>query len=201
MAWVFGGKHFGQWTFEHWFDDEYLHIQEGKIMQKDTVALFVQYNKSVNILMNEIIKTLSQDEWEKNLGGFFPSVRSLCSHLYIGDYTWLKRFNRLKAWTSLSNPFFEKDYSFQETLFEDMKEYLERRPELDNRMIAFAEEITDDDLGNILKYIDSHGAAHERNFGKCLLQFLNHETHHRGMISLYLEILGRENDFSFLFSA
>jgi hypothetical protein len=23
MAWVFGGKHFGQYTHEHWFDDEY----------------------------------------------------------------------------------------------------------------------------------------------------------------------------------
>ena len=23
MAWVFGGKKFGQYTYEHWFDDEY----------------------------------------------------------------------------------------------------------------------------------------------------------------------------------
>jgi len=23
MAWVIGGKHFGQYTYEHWFDDEY----------------------------------------------------------------------------------------------------------------------------------------------------------------------------------
>ena len=23
MAWVTGGKHFGQYTYEHWFDDEY----------------------------------------------------------------------------------------------------------------------------------------------------------------------------------
>ncbi|MDR0444405.1 MAG: hypothetical protein LBH44_13475 [Treponema sp.] len=23
MAWVFGGKRFGQYTYEHWFDDEY----------------------------------------------------------------------------------------------------------------------------------------------------------------------------------
>jgi len=22
MAWVFGGKKFGQYTYEHWFDDE-----------------------------------------------------------------------------------------------------------------------------------------------------------------------------------
>ena len=198
MAWVIGGKHFGQYTYEHWFDEEYSHAQEAKIMQKETITLFVNYNKSVNLLMNGLIANLSQDEWDKALGGFFPSIHSLCSHLYIGDYTWLKRFSRLRLFTSLSNSYFENDYSFQETLFNDMSDYLIERPELDKRMIAFADEITEDDLAQNLKYIDSHGTAHERNFGRCLLQFVNHETHHRGMISLYLEMLGCPNDFSFL---
>jgi len=198
MAWVFGGKHFGQYTYEHWFDDEYTHAQEGKIVKKETITLLSNYNKSVNVLMNEIIKSLSQEQWEKNLGGFFPSVRSLCSHLYIGDFTWLKRFSKLRLFTSLSNPFFETNYSFQETIFENMEDYLVKRPDLDERMITFAGEITDNDVGQNLKYIDSHGTIHGRNFGKCLMQFLNHETHHRGMISLYLEMLDRPNDFSFL---
>ena len=200
MAWIFGGKHFGRYTYEHWFDDEYSYLnrKEGKIMQKETVTFLANYNKSVNLIMNDIIKTLSQEEWEKNLGGFFPSVRSLCSHLYIGDFCWLKRFGRLRLFTSLSASLFEKDYSFKETIFKDMEEYLAKRPELDSRMIAFAEELSDSDMACVLKYIDSKGIAHERNFGRCLLQFLNHETHHRGMISLYLEMLGRENDFSFV---
>ena len=198
MAWIFGGKHFGQYTYEHWFDDEYSPEQKGEMMQKETIKIFVNYNKSVNVFMNDIIKTLSPEEWQKPLGGFFPSVRSLCSHLYIGDYTWLKRFGRLRLFTALSNPFFEKDYSFQETLFEDMGEYLAKRPDLDNRMLAFTDELADDDLSKTLSYIDSRGTPHERNFSRCLLQWLNHETHHRGMISLYLEMLGKENDFSFL---
>lgn len=28
MAWVFGGKKFGQYTYEHWFDDENNEIKE-----------------------------------------------------------------------------------------------------------------------------------------------------------------------------
>lgn len=28
MAWVLGGKHFGQFTYEHWFDDEYSELKE-----------------------------------------------------------------------------------------------------------------------------------------------------------------------------
>lgn len=165
-------------------------------MQK-TIGLFANYNKTVNQAMNGIIKTLSPDEWNKPLGGFFPSVRSLCSHLYIGDFTWLKRFSRLRSFAVLGGPFFEPSYSFQETLFEDMGEYLAKRPELDAKIASFADELTDADMPRLLKYIDSHGNPHERKFGLCLLQFFNHQTHHRGMISVYLEMLGRENDFSF----
>ena len=202
MAWVTGGKHFGQYTYEHWFDDEYedAKTQGAAFMQKEVIALFVHYNMSVNEAMNSIIKTLSQEEWEKTLGGFFPSVRSLCSHLYISDFNWLKRFKNIRSFTTLDASFFDNNYSFTETLFQDMGEYLAKRPDMDNRMIAFTDELTGVDLGSVLKYTDSEGKPHERNFGGCLLHWFNHETHHRGMISLYLEMLGRENDFSNLVS-
>ncbi|MDR2479702.1 MAG: DinB family protein, partial [Treponema sp.] len=67
-----------------------------------------------------------------------------------------------------------------------------------SRILAFTAEITDADTGSILMYTDSQGVTHERNFGGCLLHFLNHGTYHRGMISVYLEMLGRENDFGSL---
>jgi uncharacterized damage-inducible protein DinB len=199
MAWVFGGKHFGEYTYEHWFDDEYeyeeVNTRKGAVMQKETITLFMNYNRSVNNAMNDIIKTLSTEEWEKPLGGFFPSVRGLCSHIYICDYNWLKRFRNIRPFIALNDAFFDSTYSFTETLFEDMGEYFAKRLELDSRMIAFADELTDTDIDSTINYTDSEGNAHKRNFGGCLLHFLNHETHHRGMISLYLEMLGRENDF------
>jgi len=33
MAWVIGGKHFGQYTYEHWFDDDF---EEPKIDEDST---------------------------------------------------------------------------------------------------------------------------------------------------------------------
>jgi uncharacterized damage-inducible protein DinB len=170
-------------------------------MTKEIITLFAKYNKSVNEAMNGFIKTLSPAEWEKNLGGYFPSVRSQCSHLYICDFNWLKRFKNLRSFSTLNDSFFNQSYSFSETIFADMGEYLAQRPDMDRRMLAFAEEITDADLGAVLNYTDSHGKTIERNAGGCLLQALNHGTHHRGAISVYLEILGRENDFSSLAQA
>jgi uncharacterized damage-inducible protein DinB len=166
-------------------------------MQKDIFVLFAKYNKTANQKMNEVIKTLSKEEWDKNLGGFFNSVRGICSHLYICDFNWLKRFSRLRDFDVFKEAFFAKEsYSFKEKLFPEMDEYLTSRPLLDERIIAFVNEIDEKDLNSVLKYSDSEGNTYERNFGGLIMHSLNHDTHHRGMISLYLEMLGRENDFA-----
>ena len=167
-------------------------------MQKEVITIFVNYNKSVNEGMNGIIKTLTPSEWDKPLGGYFSSIRSLCSHLYICDFNWLKRFKAIRSFAILDNPFFDQNFSFKDTIFPDMEDYLAKRPDLDSRLIDFAGELTESDMDSVLKFTDSHGVNHERNAGGCILQFLNHQTHHRGMISVYLEMLGKENDFSSL---
>ena len=37
MAWVFGGKHFGQFTYEHWFDDEYTEVKTQNAAQEKII--------------------------------------------------------------------------------------------------------------------------------------------------------------------
>jgi uncharacterized damage-inducible protein DinB len=172
---------------------------KGDIMQKDIFVLFAKYNKTVNEKMNEIIKTLSKEEWDKNLGGFFNSVRGLCSHLYICDFNWLKRYSRLRDFDISKEAFFSREpYSFKEILFADSGEYLTSRPVLDEKIIAFINEASEKDLDSLLKYTDSEGTTYEKNFGGLVMHSFNHGTFHRGMISLYLEMLGRENDFASL---
>jgi uncharacterized damage-inducible protein DinB len=161
---------------------------------KDSITLFARYNKSVNEKMNGFIKTLSPQEWDKDLGGHFKTVRGLCSHLYMADVNWLRRFKNLRDFSALKNPLLEQDFAYTDVLFEDKADYLAKRPELDDIVTALAGEITDEDLESSLKYTDPHGKPVEMNFGGGLLRFLNHQTHHRGALSLYLELLGREND-------
>ena len=172
-------------------------IIEGAHMQRDTFILWAKYNKAANEKMDAIIKTLSPEEWEKNLGGYFKSVRGLCSHLYICDFNWLKRFSKLRKFNIFDEAFFNRDpYPFSEILFADMKEYLTGRPVLDEKISAFANELKDEDLSTLLKYTDSHGNPLEKIFGGLVMHSFNHSTHHRGVISLCLEMLGRDNDFS-----
>jgi uncharacterized damage-inducible protein DinB len=165
-------------------------------MDKKTVSLLAKYNQAANEKMDASIKTLTSEEWDRNLGGFFKSVRELCSHLYVCDYIILKRHFKLRDFKLGKDGFFDREYTFRDVLFPAKEEYLSKRPELDKKIIDFGEELTEEDFTKLLRFTDSKGNLQEKNFGGAVLHGFNHETHHRGMISLYLEILGKPNDFS-----
>jgi uncharacterized damage-inducible protein DinB len=165
-------------------------------MTPDTFMLLARYNAYVNTEMNKHISMLTKDEWEREFDGFYRSVKDLCNHLYIVDFAWLKRFALLRHFMYLEKPLFKQEFSFKNFSFDSIKEYLDKRIELDGVVTSFIDEVSQEDLGNSLKYKSWSGEPQDRNFAGVLLHMFNHQTHHRGMISLYLEFLGKENDFS-----
>jgi len=167
-------------------------------MTPDSARLLAQYNTYANRLMNQHISQLSLSQWEKELGGYYPSVKSLCLHLYTADINWLKRFGLVRPFEVLKNPLFAADNSWDAALFGSIDEYLRKRAELDGLLEAFTQELSEDDLQKTLSYKNWKGVDQVRNVGGLVLHVFNHQTHHRGMISLYLELLGVENDFSSL---
>jgi uncharacterized damage-inducible protein DinB len=168
-------------------------------MDKYNFELMAKYNKEVNRNMNDIIKNLSEEQWDKQFPGFWKSIHGLCSHIFGGDYRWLNRFKSIVNLQSLPGTFFNKEYGFEEIIFENINEYIKERIEMDNIIIDFVNELTKNDLDKTLKFSNSKGIPSEKSIGVCLMHLFNHETHHRGMISLYLEMLGKENDYSNLY--
>ena len=165
-------------------------------MFKHHFEVLAKYNKITNDLMNNLIKGISEEEWNKAFNGFFKSIHELCSHIYICDFNWLKRFKLLRNFNNLNIKIFETNYSFSEIIFENIDEYILMREELDKIIIEFVNELKEDDLDKILKFTDSKGLKIERRMESLIIHVFNHQTHHRGMISLYMEMLGIENDYS-----
>jgi uncharacterized damage-inducible protein DinB len=170
-------------------------------MNKETIILLAKYNQIVNQKMNAVIQTLNDEEWNRDLGGYFKSIRGTASHIYITDFTYLKRFGNLREFTVLSDPLFNEKYTFKDLLFPSKDEYLAKQPVLDNLICSIINEITEDDLKQQLTYSDSAGKKIEFIFPAAIMQLFNHATHHRGAISLYLELLGKDNDYSSFFAA
>ncbi len=161
-----------------------------------TLKLFSKYNETTNKKMDELIKKLSYEQWNMQFGGYFSSIKSLCNHIYIGDFNWLKRFSKLRTFNFANESIFNENIQFGTIILETIQVYENKRKELDKYIKRFIDEVTDKDINSILDYTDSHGTMHEKNFGGLILHMFNHETHHRGMISIYLEEMKIENNYS-----
>ena len=81
-------------------------------------------------------------------------------------------------------------------LFATFRDYEAERKALDERFAKFADEVQTEDLPKRLRYKNFKGVEQDREFGGLVLHTFNHQTHHRGMIALYLDMLGKQNDFS-----
>lgn len=165
-------------------------------MDLDSIKLFARYNERTNIEMNKIISELSSVLWERQFNGYFNSIKSMCNHIYICDFNWLKRFSSLRPFQFIRNDMFKQTLGFDEIVLESIQDYKEKRDQLDLSINEFVKELKMEDLEKDLNYIDSHGKEYKRNFGGLILHMFNHETHHRGMISIYLEEMKIANDYS-----
>ena len=165
-------------------------------MLKCNFNLLAKYNRITNELMNNVIKEISEEEWNKDFNGYFKSIHELCSHIYIVDFNWLKRFKKLHDFNILNNDIFKLDYKFSETIFKSIDEYITLRTKFDQIIVEFINELREDDLEKYLKFTNSKGIEMERKMLSLVAHVFNHETHHRGMISIYLEMLGKENSYS-----
>jgi uncharacterized damage-inducible protein DinB len=161
-----------------------------------TLKLFAKYNEMTNRKMNELILTLSEEQWNMHFGGFFSSIKSLCNHIYISDFNWLKRFAKLREFDFCNASVFKENIQFGTIVIETIKVYETKRNELDEYIKKFINEITDKDINSVLEYTDSHGTMHKKNIDGLILHMFNHETHHRGMISIYLEEMKIDNNYS-----
>jgi uncharacterized damage-inducible protein DinB len=168
-------------------------------MDTKTVKLLAEYTQKTNDAMNRLIEQLAPAQWEQRFGGYYPTIQALCNHLYISDFTWLKRFGNLRGFHYVEDELFKDEFTLASTAFAGQREYLDKRASLDAKILALAAEVTEADLAATLTYKNLKGAEQRRNFGGLLLHMFNHGTHHRGMISLYLDSLGIENDYSNLF--
>lgn len=165
-------------------------------MDIETCRLLARYNAWANAGMGVHIKTLEEGQWKKTFPGYFPSLEAQCNHLYIADFNWLKRLALARDFPYRKVPLLQGERHFGTRVFGDVAGYLSHRAELDELIVRFAGEVEPRDLELRFAYHDSSGARQERQFGGAVLHFFNHQTHHRGMISAYLEGLGVENDYS-----
>lgn len=77
-------------------------------------------------------------------------------------------------------------------LFEDIGELAKQRAWLDNQIIHWVKQLSDQDLDSLLSYHNTKGIPANKHFGSLILHFFNHQTHHRGQVTTLLSQAGEE---------
>jgi len=150
--------------------------------------LFARYNQAMNRNIYLAVERLTRAEIEADRGAFFGSILGTLNHILVGDLIWLNRFAQHPSRHYALNFARETDtpYSLDQILYGDFLDLREHRYFVDDHVIAWCAQLSDEDLDYPLIYKNMQGEESARTMGLLVSHFFNHQTHHRGQVSTLL---------------
>ena len=168
---------------------------------KNIFQAFAKYNGSVNQSVIELLEPLKKEQIMMETKAYYPSIFETLLHNLIADLNWLRRYrDAFKENKALSN---SKPLSFEEKglrkEFEsDYTKLFQYRKQVDEVIIQFVNEMDESKMNLVIKYKNYKGEEVEKELWKTLLHRFNHQTHHRGQVSVLLDLIGIDHDYSSL---
>jgi uncharacterized damage-inducible protein DinB len=145
---------------------------------KDVRDLFA-YDEWANALVLDAAARLSDEEFTRELGSSFPSVRDTLVHLLFAEWVWLRRWRGESPRVTLDPSQSADVASVRARLAEVARE----RAELVGRL-------SDADLDAVVAYVNTKGEEWRYPLGRMMQHVANHSTYHRGQVVTMLRQLG-----------
>lgn len=148
----------------------------------------VEYNAWATQRLEPAITSLTFDEFHKNLGGSFVNIHGTCAHLAGVAELWHFRWNGTSPPT-LPTP---------ETFPHEAAQLVQRWNRIDAQIIQFVGRLADPD--KIISVTNTSGKTFVHSYSDMILHFVNHQSYHRGQLTLQLRQIGKDapaQDFIF----
>jgi uncharacterized damage-inducible protein DinB len=136
------------------------------------------YDSWANRRMLDACSALAPEQFTRDLGSSFKSVRDTLAHIMGAEWLWLERFQGRAA--SLPNA----------EQFPDIAGLRARWAEVERDLLAYVGGLSAADLGRSFDYRDSKGNPHASVLWQTLQHLANHSTYHRGQVTAMLRQLG-----------
>lgn len=144
----------------------------------DLLDLFA-YNRWANARTLEAVQPLGPEQYGRELGGSFPSLRDTLHHLLLAEWLWLQRWQG----TSPTAPPAGWDVSTPVALRTQWQQ-------VEAEQTAFLTQISAVDLPRVVTYTLRNGKTGAMPLHYLLRHALNHSTYHRGQVATLLRQLG-----------
>jgi uncharacterized damage-inducible protein DinB len=137
------------------------------------------YDAWANRRLLDACAALSSEQFTRDLGSSFRSVRDTLAHIMGAEWLWLERF-RGRSLASL--PSGEQ--------FADLASLRARWTQVERELLSYVEGLSAADLERSFEYRDIKGNPHSSLLWQTLQHLANHGTYHRGQVTTLLRQLG-----------
>jgi uncharacterized damage-inducible protein DinB len=157
-------------------------------MTKDDIQLLYEYDRWANNRVLQAASALGAEEFTRDLGGSFGSVRDTLVHIIGGEWIWLQYWKEPPDNpASLADLKTRRDGLFNPHALTNIGAVHVKWVEVEKEQTEFVNRLTNELLRKMLPFRTTHvRLAH-------LMQHLaNHSTYHRGQVALMMRQLNAE---------
>ena len=155
-------------------------------MNKDDIQLLFEYDRWANKSTLQAASTLSCEQFTRDLGGSFRSVRDTLMHIISGEWGWLTIFKERSLTSAFVADLWDRiEVTFDPNAYSDIGKVRLKWEDVEREQIEFVNGVTDESLGRMLPI----RATHVR-LSHLMQHMANHSTYHRGQASLMMRQLG-----------
>jgi uncharacterized damage-inducible protein DinB len=148
-------------------------------MDAKSVQALYEYNRWANARVFEAVSKLTEDQFAKDLGSSFASIRGTLTHIVWGEWCWLERWKGISpksAWNPADFP---------------GAKALERRwAEVERDQAKFVGALDRKQLDAVVSYVNLRGERWAYPLWQQMVHVVNHSTYHRGQVTTMLRQVG-----------
>lgn len=147
-------------------------------MNLEDFRLLYDFNSWANHRILDACASLTNEQFTRNLGNSFPSVRDTLCHICGAEWIWIERWHGHSP-GALPNA---ADYPTLEAL-------RDRWAGVERDLRDYVASLTPEDLQRILNFKTLAGVPYSQPLWQCLQHVANHGTYHRGQVITMLRQL------------
>ena len=146
------------------------------------------YNQRMNNQLLQHCLPLSNDILEKQTHSFFSNIISYWNHILFGDLILMGRLasNQIASLSPSDLSALPTPKSPQDIYHSDLHALARLRQQLDELIIRFCDNLTEDDCGKFITYTTTEGLSITKAVADVVQHLFNHQTHHRGQLTCVL---------------
>ncbi len=148
-------------------------------MTPDEIRTLYEYDAWANHRLLDAAAALSAEQFTRDLGSSFPSVRDTLAHIMFAQWIWLERWQGRAPQNAPSA-----------TDFPNVASLRKRWAEVEADLLAFVRGLTSERIAAVREYKTWTMGTFTNSLGDMLHHVANHGTYHRGQVTTMLRQLG-----------